>query len=206
MAKLVYAGVHLSPNVCDSLVELHVKLVCYLGNYLFPFAYLCLMLLHSFVDFTAELIKGFFVSFVRLLLSEEVKVFSACPSRDLIVDVLELVLKLELKRLQHLLHFYDLSLAVQYRFNLRAARLLVQCCQSMLFVHLGLEPLVKLLEIALPLNLALQLFKLLQDARRLLLRLLLHVFRSLMKGQRLVFTRLHLLEQVLGLLLEAFEH
>ena len=145
MGQLVQSLVHFGPDVIDALIKLHVKLASLGTQNCLTFLHLSLPMLQTLLQLNAQFFKRFLVCLEGLLLSHIVEVLSARTPRQLVMQILELILKLKLHSLEQLLHLNYLSFAVENGLDLLATRLGIQCGQGELFVKLSLHPLVELL-------------------------------------------------------------
>ena len=133
-------------------------------------------MLDTLLHFVPQLVKRLLVCLERLLLSYKVEVLCRGAAHQLLIYLGKLVFKLQLQSLHHLLNFRDLRLAVQNGLDLGPTWLLVQCGHRVLLIKLCFHPLVELVQSALPLDLRLKPFELLQDSHHLLLLLSLLIF------------------------------
>lgn len=93
----------------------------------------------------AQLIKRLPIGLVWLLLTNKVQIIGTRSPSQLVIDSLKLILEFKLQSLHHLLHFNDLSFAVQNWFYLLPTNFLIKGAHGALFVHFCFHTLVKFL-------------------------------------------------------------
>ena len=91
VGQLIYPSVHFTAYICDTIIQLKVKLVSNSAQNLLWLLYLTSLILDTFMDFISKLIECLLVSLERLLLSDKIEVFCRGPPKKLLINLSELI-------------------------------------------------------------------------------------------------------------------